>query len=194
MNTPLQDRLTWIHFQLRKPVPVIKLAQIVETEILASGFARACNPGFGEGASSTLVNGQSGGSGENILDVIPTGGIMLSAASVRFGKFDCGLEIVFRIGEVDDPPFDATTIWDHFTLRVNYMMDRNRLRWFADSNAKNEELQSWLNAPRIAYCLIKHLFRALDAERCIGIDDKYLTGDYFNDPPGFFSPARSRGY
>lgn len=186
MNNGVYDCPTWVHFQLSRPLPVIELARLVDSEILGAGFDPVGTPGSGRGAGSALADGKPALSGESIVDVIPLDGTLLSAASGRYGISDCGLEISFRIGEGRYPAFDASTSWENFTLRVNCRMDRNRLRQVAESISDKADLEDRLRNSRTAYRLVKRLYDVLGAEKCIGVDDKYVTGEYFTDPPGFY--------
>lgn len=186
MTNQIHDRPTWVHFQLRQPLPVIELARLVESIILSVGLVPQGDLEPTIGAASSLPSGQTERYGVRITDVILEDGPLLSAASARYGMRDGDLEISFRIGDADTPPFDAATPRDNFTLRVNCRMDRNRLRQIAETISEQVELELCLRNPKTAYRLIKQLFSATGAEKCIGVDDKYVTGQYFTDPPGFF--------
>lgn len=167
-------------------MPVLELAQLVESIILSTDLVPEGDIDPTIGAASSLPSGQTERYGVRITDVILEGGPLLSAASARYGMRDGDLEISFRIGDADTPPFDAATPWDNFTLRVNCRMDRNRLRQIAETISDQAELEVCLRNPKTAYRLVKQLFNATGTEKCIGVDDKYVTGEYFTDPPGFF--------
>jgi hypothetical protein len=186
MNNQIHDQPTWVHYQLAEATPIEEIARLVESEILKAGFTFVGQPGSKVGASSSLANGDRGLSGESILDVIPSDGTPLSAATVRLQIRDRDLQVTFRIGEADTPSFDSTTRWDSFTIRLNCRMDSNRLRQIAEESPDPEHFNAALENPRIAYRLVKRLFDATNSKKCIGIDDKYLTGKYFTDPPAFY--------
>lgn len=172
------QRTTWIHFKLSEPIAVVRLAELAEQQIVKSGFN---GEGLWGGASQT---GESL-SGHSVRELFPSDGTNVSNVGTRFTNND-DLSLYFRIGEPNTPPFAAEDSWDSFTLRVNCRMDRNRLREIAETVSGSDELEAGLKNPKVAYHLAKTLFDAVGAEKCIGIDDKNLTGEYFADPPGFY--------
>lgn len=172
------QRITWIHFKLSEPTAVMRLAELVEQQIVKCGFS---GDGLWGGASQT---GESL-SGHSVRELFPSDGTRVSNVGTRFSNGD-DLSLYFRIGEPNTPPFVAEDFWDNFTLKVNCRMDRNRLQEIAETVSGPDELQAGLKNPKVVYHLVKTLFDAVGAEKCIGVDDKYLTGEYFTDPPGFY--------
>lgn len=171
-------RETWVHYKLLASKNVVELATLLEDEILRAGFLRRS-----AGAATALENLNLAGT--SILDVIPTD-VLVSAASASFTMPESDLELRLRLGEVDTKPFTAGSLLDYFTLRVNYRMDRRLIRQIAEDTDNKNELEGLFKESRRAYRLSKRLFDVVGAEKCIGVDAKYLTGDFFNDPPAFF--------
>lgn len=178
MNNLAIKRETWVHYKLLASRNVVELATLLEDEILGAGFCR-----LSAGAATALENLNL--TGTSILDVIPAQ-VLISAASASFTMPESDLEVRLRLGEVDTKPFTAGSLLDYFTLRVNYRMDRRLIRQIAEDTDNKNELEGLFKESRRAYRLSKRLFDVVGAEKCIGVDDKYLAGDYFNDPPAFF--------
>ena len=53
--------------------------------------------------------------------------------------------------------------------------------------AQDREIE--LERIKFAYTSMKEFFKSSGAEKCIGVDDRYFTGEYFDDPPSFLFVA-----